>query len=811
MLRALRHDHHRRGPRAQPQHRLPARLPQAAAAPPARPEGDHHLGDDRHRSGSPQHFDGAPGHRGVRPHVPGRGALPAGRRTRDDEDGTTPTATRSQAHRSTPSTSCAARGRGDVLVFLSGEREIRDTADALRAHLRPARAPRSLPLYARLSAAEQHRVFAPHTGRRIVLATNVAETSLTVPGIRYVGRPRHGPHLALQPPARRCSGCRSSRSRRHRPNQRAGRCGRAVRRHLHPALRRGRLRRPARVHRAGDPAHQPGLGHPADDRARPRRHRRVPVRRAARPPAGRATASPLLEELGALDPADAATRHERLTPLGRRLARLPVDPRLGRMVLEADRNGCVAEVLVIAAALSIQDPRERPAGPASRPPTRRTAGSPTTARTSWPTCNLWDYLREQQKALSGNAFRRLCRAEFLHYLRVREWQDLLGQLRQVAEVARHQHRPASRAEPEAAIRSRCTPRCCAGLLSHIGLLRPGQARVRRRPRRRFALWPGSALSKKPPRWVMAAELVETSRLWARDLGRGRAGVGRAAGAHLVKRSYSEPHWSSEAAAPRWRYERVTLYGVPLVAGRTVAYGRIDPELSRELFIRHALVEGEWRTPPRVLRTHNRELLERGRGARAPVAAARHPRRRRDARSTSTTSGCRPTSCRRGTSTAGGRRRAATPRTCSTFDAGDAGARRRRRGQPRPTSPTRGTQGDLSAAADLPVRAGRRRRRRHRAHPAAGPQPRPAEGFDWQVPGLRARARRPRWSARCPRRCAAPSCRRRTRAAAALARIGTRRARRAAHRRAGRASSRRPPASTCATTTGTSPGSRTTCG
>jgi ATP-dependent helicase HrpA len=305
-----------------------------------------------------------------------------------------------------------------------------------------------------------------------------------------------------------------------------------------------------------------------------------------------------------------AFKNGRITGLGRKLARLPVDPRIGRMILEADRNGCVREVLIIAAALSIQDPRERPADaqPQADDAHRRFA-DPDSDFTAY--LNLWDYLAERQRELSSSAFRRMCRAEYLNYLRAREWQDLAGQLQRLAGdlgVAVN----SSQAE-----RARVHASLLAGLLSQIGMktdpvARPGAAG--RRPRAeylgarnaRFAIFPGSALARKAPDWIVAAELVETSRLWARTVARIEPEWVEPLAKHLVKRSYSEPHWEARRGGAV-ALEKVTLYGVPLVAGRKVGYGRIDPAAARELFIRHALVEGDWQTNHAFF-AENRKLL-----------------------------------------------------------------------------------------------------------------------------------------------------------------------------------------------------------
>ncbi|HTE74224.1 MAG TPA: ATP-dependent RNA helicase HrpA, partial [Actinomycetes bacterium] len=506
----------------------------------------------------------------------------------------------------------------DILVFLSGEREIRDTADALRGHLRGVREEvEVLPLYARLSAAEQHRVFEPHSARRVVLATNVAETSLTVPGVRYVVDPgtarvsRYSHRLKVQRlPIERVSQASA--------NQRAGRCGRTsdgvcIRLYSEDDFReRPEFTEPEilRTNLASVILQMTALGL-GDLAAFP--FLEPPDRRQVK------DGLDLLVELGALEQpgkrAGAATR--RLTPLGRSLARLPVDPRLARMLLEADRNGCVPDVLVIVAAMSIQDPRERPAEHQQAADTmhRRFADDRSDFLAYR---NLWVYLQEQQKSLSGNAFRRMCRTEFLHYLRVREWQDLVGQLRQVAKsiglsTAGEVGAPGD--EPKPVHLS-----LLAGLLSHVGLWDPDRREYAGARGAHFAAWPGSALFKKPPAWVMAGELVETSRLWGRDLGRIEPEWVEPLAEHLVKRSYSEPHWSAKQGAVM-AYEKVTLYGVPIVASRRITYGRIDPGLSRELFVRHALVQGEWRTHHRFFH-HNRELL-------ADVEELEHRARRRD--------------------------------------------------------------------------------------------------------------------------------------------------------------------------------------
>ncbi|PSK92981.1 ATP-dependent helicase HrpA [Haloactinopolyspora alba] len=506
---------------------------------------------------------------------------------------------------------------GDVLVFLSGEREIRDTADALRKRFEHTTGPPTevLPLYARLSAAEQHRVFEnpeQRVGRRIVLATNVAETSLTVPGIRYVVDPgtarisRYSNRTKVQRLPIEPISQASAR-------QRAGRCGR---------LADGVC---IRLYSEEDFESRPAFTDPEILRTN---LAAVILQMTALglgdvaefgfldPPDRRAVADGvnLLVELGALGTdTQARDGSDRLTRIGRSLAELPIDPRLGRMILEADRNGSTREVLIIAAALSIQDPRERPAD-------SRDAADAQHARFAEPTSdfltylNLWRYLREQQQALSSNQFRKLCRSEYLNYLRVREWQDLEGQLRSLVKPVGVTLNDTE-ATPEKIHRS-----LLAGLLSHIGVKDEAGNEYQGARGAKFAVFPGSALFKKPPRWVMSAELVETSRLWARVNARIDPAWAEPLAEHLVKRTYSEPHWEQKAAAVM-AFEKVMLYGVVIVPRRKVPYARIDPELSRELFIRHALVEGDWRTHHDFFHD-NRALLE-------DVEELEHRARRRD--------------------------------------------------------------------------------------------------------------------------------------------------------------------------------------
>ena len=516
-----------------------------------------------------------------------------------------------------------AEGPGDILVFLSGEREIRDTADALREADLPDT--EILPLYARLATAQQRRVFQPHRGRRIILATNVAETSLTVPGIHYVIDPgyarisRYSSRLKVQRlPIEKISQASA--------DQRAGRCGRVAdgtcvrlyaeedfhdrSRFTEPEILRTNLASvllQMAARRLGDVADFPFLDPPD--------HRQV------------RDGLQLLHELGAIESADGAppaARNRRgrrrppqgtptLTAVGRTLARLPIDPRLGRMIIEAHRNGCLHEVLVISAALSIPDPRQRPTDD-------QQAADASHARfaddhsdfITW--LNLWNHLEEQRRERSSSQFRKLCRAEYLHYLRVREWQDLYGQLRRVARDL-DLRRNDSPAEPSAVHQS-----LLAGLLSHIGLRDGDRHEYLGARGARFAIQPGSVLFRESPRWVMAAELVETSRLWGRTAARISPEWAERLGSHLVTRSYSETRWDARRGGVV-ATEKVSLYGVPLVTARTVDYGRIDPALARELFIRHALVDGEWRTHHRFWRRNQHRLAE--------VEALEHKLRRRD--------------------------------------------------------------------------------------------------------------------------------------------------------------------------------------
>ena len=499
---------------------------------------------------------------------------------------------------------------GDVLVFLPGEAEIRDAADAVRGAYAKDRSPTEvLPLYGRLSAAEQHRVFEPSrmagVRRRVILATNVAETSLTVPGIRYVidvGTARISRY--------------SSRSKVQRlpiepisqasADQRSGRAGRtsdgiAIRLYGEEDFqRRPEFTEPEILRTSlasvvlqmlslgfGDIAAFPFLT-PPDSR-------------------GIKAAFDLLTELGAVDDGGGAPR---LTRIGRDISRMPIDPRFARMLLEASRTGVATDVLPIVAGLSIQDVRERPSQDA--PQGIRDEAERMHARFADPTSdflsllNLWNHLREQQRELGSSAFRRMCRSEHLNYVRVREWFDVH---RQLSSLVRERDRSGAAADPDAVHRA-----LLSGLLSQIGVLdeRPSSRSARSGgdgsrggadPKRRaaeyrgargirFSIFPGSALRRKSPRAVMAAEIVETSRTFARTVASIDPVWAESLAGDLAKRQISEPHWS-KAAGAAVAFEKVTLFGVEIVPRRRVQFARIDRAAARELFVRHALVEGEW--------------------------------------------------------------------------------------------------------------------------------------------------------------------------------------------------------------------------
>ncbi|BBC41860.1 ATP-dependent RNA helicase HrpA [Photobacterium damselae subsp. piscicida] len=499
-------------------------------------------------------------------------------------------------------------GQGDILIFMNGEREIRDTADALEK--RKLRDTEIVPLFARLSAGEQNRVFQPHTGRRIVLSTNVAETSLTVPGIKYVIDPgtarisRYSYRTKVQrlpiEPISQASA-----------NQRKGRCGRVqegicIRLYSEEDfLSRSEFTDPEilRTNLASVILQMTAIGL-GDIQAFPfveapdNRNIQDGVR--------------LLEELGAIN-ANAKDPRKRLTSVGRQLARLPIDPRLARMVLEAPKNNALREVMIIASALSIQDPRERPMEKqqASDEKHRRFYDKESDFMTF---VNLWDYVQEQQKALSGNQFRKQCKKDYLNYLCIREWQDIHFQVRQVVRELE------LRINDTEAGYDAVHMSLLSGLLSHIGMKDQEKNEYQGARNARFNIFPGSGIFKKQPKWVMVAELVETSRLWGRIAAKIQPEWVEPLAQHLLKRSYSEPHWEKKSAAVH-AFEKVTLYGIPVVAKRKVNYGRIDPTISREIFIRSALVEGDWDTKHKFFQ-QNRKLLRE-------VEELEHKSRRRD--------------------------------------------------------------------------------------------------------------------------------------------------------------------------------------
>lgn len=499
-------------------------------------------------------------------------------------------------------------GLGDILIFMNGEREIRDTADALSK--RNLRDTEIVPLYARLSAGEQNKIFQPHAGRRIVLATNVAETSLTVPGIKYVIDPgtarisRYSYRTKVQrlpiEPVSQASA-----------NQRKGRCGRTeegicIRLYSEEDfLSRPEFTDPEilRTNLASVILQMTALGL-GDIEAFPfveapdKRNIQDGVR--------------LLEELGAIND-QIKDPKKRLTESGKQLARLPIDPRLARMVLEASKLGCLKEVMIIASALSIQDPRERPSDKqqSADDKHRRFNHEDSDFLTL---VNLWHYIGQQQKALTSNQFRRQCKLDYLNYLRVREWQDVYTQLHQSTREMgfKLNDEPGSYHAVHSAI--------LVGLLSHIGMKDQEKNEYHGARNARFNIFPASGLFKKQPKWVMSAELVETSKLWARVVAKIEPDWIEPLAKHLIKRSYSEPHWSKKNAAVM-AYEKVMLYGIPIVPKRLVNYGTIDPVLSREIFIRSALVEGDWETKHAFFK-QNRALL-------AEVEELEHKSRRRD--------------------------------------------------------------------------------------------------------------------------------------------------------------------------------------
>ncbi|WP_039949542.1 ATP-dependent RNA helicase HrpA [Vibrio ichthyoenteri] len=499
-------------------------------------------------------------------------------------------------------------GLGDILIFMNGEREIRDTADALSK--RNLKSTEIVPLYARLSASEQNKIFQPHAGRRIVLATNVAETSLTVPGIKYVIDPgtarisRYSYRTKVQrlpiEPVSQASA-----------NQRKGRCGRVeegicIRLYSEEDFNsRPEFTDPEilRTNLASVILQMTALGL-GDIEAFP--FVEAPDKRNVQ------DGVRLLEELGAIN-GDVKDAKKRLTNTGRQLARLPIDPRLARMVLEAPKYGALKEVMIVAAALSIQDPRERPSDKkqSSDDKHRRFFHEESDFLTF---VNLWDYIQKQQKELSGNQFRKQCKLDYLNYLRVREWQDVYFQIHQSMREMEFKlnSEPANYQSVHSAI--------LVGLLSHIGIKDQEKSDYQGARNARFHIFPASGLFKKQPKWIMSAELVETSKLWGRIIAKIQPEWIEPLAGHLIKRSYSEPHWSKKRAAVM-AHEKVMLYGVPIVPKRLVNYERIDATISREIFIRSALVEGDWETKHAFFK-QNRKLLQE-------VEELEHKSRRRD--------------------------------------------------------------------------------------------------------------------------------------------------------------------------------------
>ncbi|HBM29285.1 MAG TPA: ATP-dependent RNA helicase HrpA, partial [Halomonas sp.] len=496
-------------------------------------------------------------------------------------------------------------GPRDVLVFLPGEREIRETADTLRrADLKGTEI---LPLYARLSNEEQNRVFAPHRGRRIVLATNVAETSLTVPGIRYVIDPglvrisRYSYRAKIQrlpiEPVSQASA-----------NQRKGRCGR---------IAEGVC---IRLYDEEDFLSRPAFTDPEIQRTNlasvilsmlALKLGSIEDFPFVDPPDGRFVKDGfrLLFELGAVN------EKQQLSGLGRKLAKLPIDPRLARMVLAGAERGSLRDVLIVVSALAIQDPRDRPAD-------KRQAADQAHQRWHDPDSdfvallNLWHGIENAREALSGNQLRRWCREHYINYLRMREWHDTFRQLRQLLrdmdiEVPAPLPRDENESEEQAKQARRKTSgklhqALLSGLLSNLGTLLENREYLGAR-NRKFMIHPGSGLAKKTPKWVMAFELIETTKLFARTVAKIDPQWIEPQAQHLVKSSYSEPHWEMKRAQVV-AFEQVTLFGLPIVARRRVHYGPIAPQESRELFIRRALVEGEFQTKGEFF-AHNRALIE----------------------------------------------------------------------------------------------------------------------------------------------------------------------------------------------------------
>ena len=513
---------------------------------------------------------------------------------------------------------------GDILIFFSGEREIRDAKDAIEAMV--LKSPRLnyevLPLYARLSLAEQHRVFSPGSRPRIVLATNVAETSLTVPGIKYVidtGTARISRYSARTKVQR----LPIERISQASANQRSGRCGRvsdgiAIRLYSEedftsrpeftdPEILRTNLAAVILQMIAIGVVREPG------DISR------FPF---VQPPASRAINDGvnLLRELGALT--ERTRRKGRggnsatLTAIGRAMAAFPVDPRLARMIIEGGRRNCAKEMMVLAAALTIQDPRERPADVRAEADAMHARFVDDTSDFS-SFLMLWDYINEQQAALSSSQLRKMCHREYINYLRIREWQDLFAQLREMGRTA-NIHASGGRDINASAHEIDIHKSLLSGLLSHVGVKEEREKDSKGRTRgpreylgargTKFAIFPGSGLFKKGPDWVLSAELVETSRLWARTNASIDPQWIEEIGKHLISVQYSEPHWSLSSGAAV-AYAKGTLFGLTIYADRPVQYARVDAAAAREIFIQSALVEGQWHTQHKFYLRNQRALAE----------------------------------------------------------------------------------------------------------------------------------------------------------------------------------------------------------
>ena len=498
-------------------------------------------------------------------------------------------------------------GSGDILCFFSGEREIRDAAEALDKHLNRDRRGALvdiLPLFGRLSNAEQHRVFNPGQRRRIVLATNIAETSLTVPGIRFVVDTGYA-RISRYSNRTKVQRLPVEEISQASAKQRSGRCGRvadgiAIRLYSQENFEaRPEFTDPEilRTHLASVILAMLALGL-GDIQKFP--FLQAPDSRAVRDGVA------LLSELGAISGGD---RHA-LTDVGRDMSRIPTDPRLARMMVAAHRLNILDQVTVIVAALSIQDVRERPLEKQQQADEFHARFKANSDFIS--TLKLWSYLQQQRAELSGNQFRKLCQREFIHYLRVLEWADLVRQLLNIAKELRWsvpniQHVRQLTFDGEPIAEDDVHRALLAGLISHIGM-REGESRQFTGPRNsHFVVHPSSHVAKKPPQWIMAAELVETSRIFARTVGPIRPEWVESIAPHMVKYTHSEPHWSSKRGAAMV-YEKALLLGLPIVTERRVNLGRIDPELARDMFIRKALVEGDWETRHKFYR-HNQELLE----------------------------------------------------------------------------------------------------------------------------------------------------------------------------------------------------------